>query len=83
MIPSSPLPGEGTQVYFRKRRAWEDAQTPISRALARPTATLRSELLRRIPAPQLRAFKPQCIEKPSFFSGRHLLHGDLVHPRSR
>ena len=53
-ILPSPLPGEGTQVYFRKRRAWEDAQTPISRALARPTATLRSELLRRIPAPQLR-----------------------------
>jgi len=36
MIPPSPLTGEGTQVYFRKRRAWEDSQTPISRALARP-----------------------------------------------
>ncbi len=34
MIPPSPLTGEGTQVYFRKRRAWEDSQTPISRALA-------------------------------------------------
>ena len=62
MIPPSSLTGEGTQLYFRKRRAWADSQTPISGALARALAAASRLGLRprptrrlrrgRIPAPQ-------------------------------
>ena len=56
------LLGEGTQVYFRKRRAWEDSQTPISRAIARALAAASRLGLR--PRPTRRLHIPRQTGRP-------------------